>query len=300
MKTFAAFFFIVFGLGQALTAQSLSAAFDTTHVEVGDPVMLQLWLTDSPQPPETIDLSAWSEYFPPENILDQTGWVKEKGVWHNTITLICFMADTMDLDPVALLAGGAVVRSAPLYLEVSNSPAPENVQDMADIKDIHREDAKWTDYLFWILLVGGLIFLAALAYFISRFIKNRQKPLVSRVIQAPAHQTAFRKLELLSKNRALPQAEYYGSLSYILREYLEGRFNFPALQWDKEAILKKLREQEFPNKFEEPLEEFITRTDLAKFARAELPMAYRKEAFDLVYEVVEETKPQEDTLEENS
>jgi hypothetical protein len=271
-------------------AQQASAAFDSTWVETGDLIRLHVRLDGSANPPEGIDLSPWATYFPQENILGQTGWMQNGDSWENEIQLIYFDADTLQLPPITVSLNNRQFDTGPLTLLVGATPSPEEILDMADIKDIHREPAHWTDYMFWILLLGGMLLLAVLAYFISKYFKKKESIVVSRTITVPPQVIARRKLALLAQEQQPDEAAYYTALSYILREYLEGRYRFPALEWSREAVLARLDAEDFPHTLRPGLSQFISETDLIKFAQAQAPYDFKVEARQFVLQIIEVTE----------
>jgi hypothetical protein len=272
------------GFGQA------TAAFDGAIVETGEAFQLHV---RTALPPETVDLSNWAPWFPEENILSRSPWKEDAGQWQQDLTLICFDADTLRLPPPALiLSSGDTLMTNPLKLLVVATPSPDEPADMADIKDIIPEPALWTDYLPWILFVAGLILLAVLAYFLPRLWRRRQA-MRSRSVQAPAHEQALRRLTLLEKQQLWQQdryAEYYAVLSHILREYLERRYGFPALESVTEIILQRLPHYSFPEALLPPTESFLRWSDLAKFAKAVPPPNYHEQSFEFIKSLIHHTK----------
>ena len=285
---------LLLGSSGQLHSQDLLASFDSAVVETGQAIRLTLSVPQGISKPENIDLSAWSAAFPTENILGYSPWHTLGDYWQAEVKLIAFDADTLQLDPVSIgLQDGQVLRSKPLQLIVVATPSPDEISDMADVKDIHKEPSRWTDYLFWISLVVALLLFAAIWYLLaSRGEKSRAA--ASRTIQLPPDELALRKLQLLaSKNMIQTEgfAEYYGELSYILREYLQGRYHFPALESVASDIMIKLPALAYPPDLLLAVEEFLRRSDLAKFAQAIPPDEYHPYAMQLIRECIERTKP---------
>lgn len=281
---------ILFCLLPALGFGQATAAFDSAVVETGEAFQLHV---RTALPPETVDLSNWAPWFPEENILSRSAWKEEAGQWQQDLTLIRFDADTLHLPPLALaLQSGDTVLTNPVELLVVATPSPDEIIDMSDIKDIIPEPALWTDYLPWILFIAGLLLLAVLAYFLPRLWRRRQA-MRSRKLQAPAHELALRRLAQLEKQQLWQQgrfAEYYAVLSHILREYLERRYGFPALESVTEIILQQLPHYSFPEEFLPHTESFLRWADLAKFAKAVPPPNYHEQSFEFIKSLIHHTK----------
>jgi hypothetical protein len=272
--------------------QEVTASFDSAVVETGQALRLTVSVPANVGTPESLDISDWTDKFPPENILEQSGWQRIGDFWQNEIKLIAFDADTLQLPPVRVgFQHGKTLSSNPLELTVRATPAPEELSDMADIKGIHKEPGLWTDYWQWFAIIGGLLALAAIWFWLATR-KKRQDIAASRQVKLQPHELALRKIKVLEAKQYWQQGmypEYYGALSYILREYLEGRYGFPALESVAEDILKKLPPEGFPENLLPPLGEFFLRSDLAKFAQAVPPEQYHPKALEFVKNCIQDT-----------
>lgn len=129
------------------------------------------------------------------------------------------------------------------------------------------------------LIIGGLILLliaVLVAYFILR------KPKAKAVIEKPkptepAHVIALRKLQELEAKKLWENDEiklYYSELTDILREYLELRYDFYAVESTTEEILERARKLDMSPTNREQLDTIFSRADLIKFAKQ---LAYSQE-----------------------
>ncbi len=125
-------------------------------------------------------------------------------------------------------------------------------------------------YILGVILIGAIVFLVL--YSIKR--KKKNQPIFSRPEKPkePAHIIALRELDRI-KNEKLWQKDkakqYYSEVTETLREYIEDRFEIPAMEQTTEEILSSFRyrkellgEKSFTN-----LSQILTLADLVKFAK---------------------------------
>ncbi len=263
----------------------ITAAFDRATAETGEVFRLQI---RTAQRPAHVDLSTWSPWFPEENILNRSAWKAEAGYWQQEITLICFDAGVPPLPPAALiLASGDTLPLPAPPLAVKATPAPEDLADMADIKEIVPEPAHWTDYLFWVYFFVAAVLLLAAARYGPRFL-HRRRAMRARSLQAPPGDLARRRLARLEQQQLWQKgayAAYYAELSHILREFLEHRYGIFALESVTEEILAQLAQTGFPKETLPEIEYFLRQAELAKFAKAVPAAGFHEQAFRLALEI---------------
>ena len=125
-------------------------------------------------------------------------------------------------------------------------------------------------YILGIILIGAIVFLVL--YSIKR--KKKNQPIFSRPEKPkePAHIIALRELDRI-KNEKLWQKDkakqYYSEVTETLREYIEDRFEIPAMEQTTEEILSSFRFRKglLGEKSFENLSQILTLADLAKFAK---------------------------------
>jgi hypothetical protein len=139
---------------------------------------------------------------------------------------------------------------------------------LAPIKDIIEESKNWIDYI-WLL---GAIVLFALLYTAYRFIQKRpaQQSDLPEVIRPP-HEIALEKLDVLSAAKLWQKGEikkYHSELTHVFREYLEKRYNIPALESTTEEISIDMKKAGLPQQDSDQVKELLLQSDLVKFAKA--------------------------------
>jgi hypothetical protein len=280
----------------ALRADGQGAAmaqFDSNLVETGNPFMLRLIVPHNVGEPLMQPFGGWDSLIPAQNVLSQNEWQSDGAYWKKDIKLIAFDADTLQLPPLNIpLKGGRSAQTQPLELEVIATPSPDDPNDLEDIKDIIPEPPLWTDYLPWIFTIGGLIFAAVLAYWLIGRYKSL-KNATSRHIEIPPHAVALRRLDALAVKNLWQNGlvkEYYAELTDILREYLEKRFNIPALESTSSETIRHLSGGDFPVAKLPALQDLLEQADLAKFAKIDPTESFHTFAIKEVRTLVENTK----------
>ncbi len=115
----------------------------------------------------------------------------------------------------------------------------------------------------------------------------------------PPHEIAFRALREL-KEKNLPGAgmikEYYYELSYILREYIGGRFGIRAVnQTTEEFFHHLLRSNPFDDGVEAILREFSDKADTVKYSLHRPDRLQADSAFQTAKSFIAETKQEPET-----
>lgn len=291
----AGFFLLFVSASVGLRAQ-VTAEPDSNYAETGNPFVVHLVVPQSDGKPGQIDLSAWDSVVKEQNILQQTEWKSDGQAFSKDLILIFFDADTLALPPLPVyLNGRGTALTNALDIIILPTPAPDDLVDMRGIKDIRREPALWTDYLPWALAIAALILLVLLASWLIRRAQHKKKQAaLSRMVELPAHELAWKKLDVLAKKQLWDKGlvkEYCAELTFIAREYLEKRYAVPALESTSEEIREHLLKTDFPENLRAGLQELLTKADLVKFAKATPPETFHEEAMTYARKMILETKP---------
>ena len=152
------------------------------------------------------------------------------------------------------------------------------INDIKPIIEVETSIMDYVHYLYW--LIGVLAFLA-IGVFIYRKIKALRKKEVEEIPvpkedlivikKEEPHIIALRKLKILKENEIWKEGsikEYQSDLTFIIREYLEGRYQIKALELTSTEILKNLKNEGFDQQLKTSLQEILTVADLVKFAKA--------------------------------
>ena len=168
----------------------------------------------------------------------------------------------------------------------------DTLTQLTPIKPIQEADSVWQDYM-WAFLLFGLTILGALIYYFF----FRKEVIIEEVeepeIILPSHVIALQKLEALEAADLWQQGavkEYQSRLTYVLREYLEGRYNIQALESTTGEINEALRKSEVTEDRRHKIRELLQVADLVKFAKAEPPETFHARVLQESKDFVEETK----------
>ena len=153
-----------------------------------------------------------------------------------------------------------------------DSLSPEKIKaGMVSNVSIIKTDKVWQDYIWHVLIPLVLLIMALIAFYI---IRKRQKE-ANRVWlekpTAPADYHARQRLKKIEEEQLWKHGKekvYQSDLTYMIREYLENRYNIKALESTTEEIKKALKGQVTIVQ-ETELIEILQIADLVKFAKAQ-------------------------------
>lgn len=181
---------------------------------------------------------------------------------------------------------GSETKTSKIYLDIKSVlKKSDQGKDIDDIKDIENIDV--FDYRKFIIYGLGVIFLIGIIFLIYRLFKKKEKDLLP-------HEWAFKHIELLKKegiNQEKLKPTYF-KLSEIFRNYLEKRFEIPALSMTNnqlEGILKNNEQLTSYNK--RFINQFIERTDYFKYSDSAGNYDECLELIGDIYNFVVATKP---------
>lgn len=189
-----------------------------------------------------------------------------------------------------------------LFSLISENIAPQDTTLM--IHDIHQivpEPKNWKDYL-WLIIAITLLIAGVLIYFaVKRREQHELQEAINEepVIVIPAHITAYKKLKELRATRLWERGEvkaYQTELTYIIREYLENRFEVQALESTTGEIVSDLAKKDFDEKHSTSLTRILQIADLVKFAKAKPTHDVHESFLNEAEQFVDETKLEEENI----
>jgi len=194
------------------------------------------------------------------------------------------------------------VRYRPPGGELATAPADDvgvtvesllaRTPDAADIRDVKAPEPIPVDWRPYYVIGGGLLALALLALLAHRLLV-RPKRTVAAAPPPPPHVVALAALDAL-RARALVEhgafKDFYSALSDIVRRYLEDRFRVRAPEMTtEEFLLATSRDGRVAAAHRRLLGEFLTESDLVKFARHVPTIADSERAFTAARRFVDDT-----------
>jgi hypothetical protein len=280
----------------ALKAQvKANATLDPARVETGDTFAMRVMVSGTNVEPKEVSFKSWLGLKATPNVLSHSGWRKSGPQWVQQFTLIAFDSASLILPPLTVgFHLGDSVRTNSLQLIVTPTPATADLATMDTVRDIRREGDDWTDY--WPVAVGALILLVFLRWYLGR--KNQKPaPVPAPVVFQPAvplHEQTLQKLKHLEQQKPWQKGhikEYYVEISMIMREYLEHRFNIPALESTTREILGLLKNTPFPEQLHPTLRDMLSQADLAKYAQARPSDSYHEKTLQNARLMIHQTTP---------
>lgn len=201
------------------------------------------------------------------------------------------------LDSIAIGVDGKDYFPKAVALKVLNVDVDTlHLEQMCPPKSIMDNDFKMAE---WYPVIGGgiisILLIALIAWLIWR--KRKGKPIrlhFKTVKHIPPHDKAIAEIEKI-KNRHMNDADdlkdYYTMLTDTLRQYMESRFGFSAMEMTTAEIVERLK-QEDPKKLNE-LKELFETADLVKFAKHETQSNENDRNLLAAIDFVNETKTEE-------
>lgn len=302
-RRFFTFLIGLLGVATGLRAQpTVSAALDSSRILIGDQVHLNVYVEHTAE--ESI---LGVDYSPVENIpqlevLGTSPWdTLQSGdafVLQQRLTLTSFDSGYYQIPPLPvqyLRADGqpATVNTNDLALAVDVVFMPGDSTQLAPIKPIIEEPVKITDFLPHIGIALGVVLIAALIYYyFFRRKEGRERPAPPEVIR-PAHEVALERLAELRAKKLWQKGEvktFHSELTYIVREYIERRYQAPALESTTAEIMRSPQIQALDPDLYDRLLKILQLADLVKFAKAEPPPERHQQAMEEAVYFVEHTK----------
>ncbi len=164
------------------------------------------------------------------------------------------------------------------------------------IEDIFRESKTFEDYLKYIYTFIGIWIIALIALFIYLYKKKKakkEKATEQIIPPKPADEIALAKLHNLAEKKLWLNEkvkEHQSQLSYIVREYLENRFDIHALESTTMQILKALKDHNLGLSSENQLSEILRMADLVKFAKMKPKVDLNKQFIHRAEDFVKDTE----------
>ncbi len=189
-------------------------------------------------------------------------------------------------------AGGELATPPAADVDVTVASLLERAKDQANIRDIKPPDPIPVDWRPYYALAGVLVALAAVATLVYR-LRTRPRRAAPAPPPLPPHVIALRALESLRARSLVEHGafkEFYSALSDIVRRYLEERFSVRAPEMTtEEFLLLTSRDGRLAPPHRRLLGEFLTESDLVKFARHLPTRVDSQRAFDAARRFVDDT-----------
>lgn len=200
------------------------------------------------------------------------------------------------IPPFPFVVEGDTVRTEALLLRVGTVELGEDPKPRP-IKDIRRFPYTWQawfkDHWPWFAAAGGLLLIALLLFLYFRKRKEVEEVQIQEPARPPEEVAIERLRELKEKKaaREMEVKEFYTELSGIVRQYLEDRYQIPALEETTVRIVHQLSILELDETNKGRIRKLLRSADLAKFAKQRPSVSAREEELEEGVRFVESTRP---------
>ena len=250
---------------------------DTTMIHVGDPITVRL-AVDHPEG-WTVEWPDSFEIAPFEVLgVDRAapGPAAEGAGLRSAATLVVTSFELGELEvpgiELAVTAPDGTARTLvtdPFRIGVESVGLDES-GDLRDIKGPLSLARSWWGALPWVVLALALA--GAVGYYLHRRRRAaaESRPAVPRAPPRPFHELALEALRALEKSSLLERGqvkEYHVRISEIVRRYVEGQFQVPALELTTGEVADGMRRAALGAPITEAFRGFLDRCDLVKFAK---------------------------------
>ena len=314
MIKFITFLFSI-ALALQLNAQEVSAFLNYEEIRIGEQSIIE-WELRCPAASKNIQLPAFGDTISKFiDVIDlseiDTTYDQEDievKIFRQRIVITSWDSGFHAIPPFVFMVDEKEYKTAPLLLTVNTVELSEE-QDIKDIKTIIDEPFSlwaWIKVNVWtiVLISLGLIALSIALYFYLKYLKRpKAKPSIF-IPKESADQLAIKQLENLKSKKLWQSGNvkgYHVELSHILREYIEYRYQFRALELTREEILAIMsRIAQLNKELTNALDQYLSLSDMAKFAKVQPLASENESALHFAFRFVEETKFVEDAAQEFS
>ena len=221
--------------------------------------------------------------------------------------LTCFVDTLYPLPPVNVKISGKEYPTRQLALQVLTVDVDTtNYEKYYGPKQVMAYPMSWTedewDKLYkwgWIVVVIVLL----LIFLIARLASN--KPIITRIKiikRVPPHKRAMKAIEEIKADNVVNaenSKEYYTRLTDTLRQYINERYGFNAMEMTSSEIIDRLTKTDDPKSLDE-LRHLFTTADLVKFAKYSTLInendANLVNAIDFINKTKQENAPTEEVV----
>lgn len=201
------------------------------------------------------------------------------------------------IEPLKFVINGDSVESNAALLSVYY-PSIDMEADIKDIKGIKNIEFGFLDWVKtnWLWILIGVLVLGGGIWAVIALTRKKPESAAAeewKIVVIPAHIIALERLQKLKAKQLWQEGkvkEYYSELTDIFRQYLEKRYDIPALEATSHEIMTGLRRKAIHQETIERIGELLVLADLVKFAKEKPLPSDHDRAFDSITDFVETSK----------
>lgn len=207
-----------------------------------------------------------------------------------TITFTSFDSGRWQIPviPVQLKKGNTVVERAAAPVQVSIGYAPEEDEQLKDIKP-PIEAAPSSNYLPY-YIAAAVLLATLIAYMLYRYFRNRRAAPPTLVEPLSAYQQAMGSLDALHPSAAEVKL-FYSALTDIFRRYLQQLSVQPVLSCTTDEILSRMQDT-YSRDMISTTADVLRRGDVVKFAKSQPGVHIQQESLESIRRIIHEIHQQ--------
>lgn len=298
---------LVTGLAAAATAATdadrpsirLRYEVDPREIRIGDRLRYEI-TTRFPSNVKPVPLDPATDFGPFELVDFATGEIRRRTETENeqrhTLYLTTFSTGTVSISSFTVsfeTADGSRIDAPIEAVDIQVISLLEKHGDEGGLRPV-KGFFTFRSYA-WLWAVVGILAMGALAWAVVRFVRTRRGDAGGAgVPPRPPEEAIWDLLHELEKSDLIEQGrikEYYSRLSTGLRQYIEGRYGFPALDRTTSEILGEIRARNLDSSLRARLKRVLESSDLVKFARFTPGDEEIDADVELIKRIVTETTP---------
>ena len=301
-RFFIALIFLILCVAFGIAQPVINARVDKSDIHIGDRIELTLTVEGKdevmfPEKPEDMGVFSLASSRPVKE-----GLIKPRTIGR-VYVLSVYTTGAQEIPPVEVMYRGRntegewqTTKSPPVKIEVKSLLTGDDT----DIKDIKGLAAFGSSVG---VFFRNILILAAVAGVIwALWQRYKRRFLITEINIKPADVIAHEELDRL-KEMHLPEKglikEYYFRLSGIVRQYIEDRFRYRAPEMTTEEFMESIkRSSEIRDDHRNLLKDFLSQSDMVKFAKYGPTPKETEESFELAERFVDQTRRREEEGEE--
>jgi len=194
--------------------------------------------------------------------------------------------------PVIPNSGSAYTLQTDSFNLLVQTLAVDTTKGFKGIKGIVYVKATWLDYIWYI--VGGIVLVVLIVFVILYFIRNKKtapKPQVPVESLQDYYLRQLRELDARQLWQKKQVKEYYVELTGVIRNYIEARFQTPALELTTDELLYKAQFHPEMQPYLGLLTDTLHMADLAKFAKYQPLPQDHTDAMEKANQLIDTSRP---------
>lgn len=279
----------------------VNARLDARQITVGDPARLFIEVHHNPaagkiQWPAVADSFGKLEVTEKGKI-DTVSEAQGNVMYRQRITITGFDSGLFKVPAISFTvtpASGApyTLQTDSFQLLVQTVPV-DTTKEFKPIKNILLVQETWWEKYMWYVI--GAIVLLAIAIPVTIYLARRKpKAPAPKAPQVPLQDRVLKELAELEAQQLWQKGlvkEYYVQLTGIVRNYIEERFNTPAMELTTDELLYKVQYHRELQPYQSMLAGILHTADLAKFAKGQPLPQEHFDAMENARQLVETSRP---------